>query len=127
MTQDIEVKLSHLNEAREELKLVQAQVKALEKDILREIKESGKATEDIPFNYAGGYYRAAIRIGGTRHLAPLKAEVIEAIRQLMPEDEQTTEKAEAFYESLYSDRPVPDKVSIKAVEKPGDLPASKAA
>ena len=127
MTQDIEVKLSHLNEAREELKLVQAQVKALEKDILREIKESGEAKEAIPFDYAGVYYRATIRIDGTRHLAPRKTEIIEAIRKLMPEDEQTTEKAEAFYESLYSDRPVPDKVSIKAVEKPGDLPASKAA
>lgn len=125
MTQDIEAKLSHYNEAMEELRIVQAQVKALEKDILREIKESGEIRNDIPFEYAGGYYRATIRIDGTRHLAPLKKEVIEAIRQMMPEDEQTTEKAEAFYESLYSHRPVPDKVSIKAVEKPDDKNAKK--
>ena len=127
MTQEIEAKLSHYNEAKEELRLIQAQVKALEKDILREIKESGETKKDIPFDYAGGYYRATIRIDGTRHLAPRKEEIIEAIRTMMPEDEQTTEKAEAYYESLYSDRPVPDKVSIKAVEKPGDLPASETA
>ncbi len=127
MTQGIEAKLSHYNEAKEELKIIQAHVKALEKDILREIKESGGTESDIPFDYAGGYYRATVRIDGTRHLAPLKTEIIEAIRKLMPEDEQTTEKAEAYYNSLYSDRPVPDKVSIKPVEKPGDLPATKAA
>lgn len=124
MTQDIEVKLSHLNEAREELKLAQAQVKALEKDILRTIMESGEERNEIPFDYAGRCYNATIRVDESRNLAPTKELTIEGIRQLLPEGEQTTVKAEAYYNSLYSERPVSDKVTIKVAKPKGEESAS---
>lgn len=117
MTQDIEAKLSHYNEAKEELKLLRKNVEALENDILRILKEKGNPPNEIPFDYAGGSYRAVINIDRTMSRAPNQEETIEAIRKLLPEGEQTTEKAQALYQTLYQERPVRDSVIIRSQKK----------
>ena len=125
MTQEIEAKLSHLNEAKEELRLLQKHVVALESDILRTIQEEECPPSAVNFSYAGGYYRANINIGRVMSRAPNQKETIEAIRKLLPDGEQTTKAAEAHYQSLYQERPIRDSVTIKAVTKPEDEHAQK--
>lgn len=87
--------------------------------------ESGEERNEIPFDYAGRCYNATIRVDESRNLAPTKELTIEGIRQLLPEGEQTTVKAEAYYNSLYSERPVSDKVTIKVAKPKGEESASQ--
>lgn len=120
MTQEIEAKLSHYNEAKEELRLLKQNVAALEDDILRTLKEGGNPPSEIPFAYAGAHYRAVINIDRAMSRAPNQEDTIEAIRKLLPEGEQTTEKAKAYYRSLYKEKPVRDSVTIRTMKKPDD-------
>jgi uncharacterized coiled-coil protein SlyX len=125
VTQDIEAKLSHYNEAKEELRLLKQNVAALEEDILRTLKEKENPPSEIPFDYAGNYYRAVINIDRTVNRAPNQDDTIEAIRKMLPEGEQTTEKAKAHYQSLYKEKPVRDSVTIRSIKKPDDKNAEK--
>lgn len=125
MTQEIEAKLSHYNEAKEEMRLLRRNIEALEEDILRILKEKGNPPSEIPFDYAGDYYRAVINIDRTASRAPNKEDTIEAFRKLLPEGEQTTEEAEAHYRTLYKDRPVRDSVIIRSMKKPDEKNAQK--
>lgn len=125
MTQDIEAKLSHFNEAKEEIRLLKQNIAALEEDILRILKDKGKPPSEVSFAYAGRFYRAVINIDRTANRAPNQEDTIEAIRKMMPEGEQTTEKAKAHYQSLYKEKPVRDSVTIRPMKKPDDRNAEK--
>ena len=92
---------------------------------MQTLKEKGNPPSEIPFDYAGHYYRAVINIGRTVSRAPNQEDTIEAIRKMLPEGEQTTENAKAHYQTLYKEKPVRDSVTIRSMKKPDDKNAEK--
>ena len=104
-------------EAKVELKTVTDRKKALEKQILELAKKEGISGE-IAFNYAGRYFKANINIDRTRTKLPTKDEVIEQIRKMLPEEEQTVDNARKVYEGLTKQAPMSDSVTTKEVEPP---------
>ncbi len=107
-------------EAKAELKTVTDRKKALEKQILELAKKEGISGE-IAFNYAGRYFKANINIDRTRTKLPTKDEVIEQIRKMLPEEEQTVDNARKVYEGLTKQAPMSDSVTTKEVEPPREV------
>ena len=107
-------------EAKAEKKAAESRQKSLEKQILELAKKEGISGE-LAFDYAGRYFKANINIDRTRAKLPTKDEVIEQIRKMLPEEEQTVDNARKVYEGLTKQAPMSDSVTTKEVEPPREV------
>ena len=107
-------------EVKAEKKMAESRQKSLEKQILELAKKKGISGE-VAFDYAGRYFRANINIDRTRTKLPTKDEVIEQIRKMLPEEEQTVDNARKVYEGLTKQAPMSDSVTTKEVEPPREV------
>ena len=107
-------------EAKAEKKAAESRQKSLEKQILELAKKEGISGE-LAFDYAGRYFKANINIDRTRTKLPTKDEVIEQIRKMLPEEEQTVDNARKVYEGLTKQAPMSDSVTTKEVEPPREV------
>jgi outer membrane PBP1 activator LpoA protein len=109
--------LAWLAEAKEEMKIVERRVKALQQKILEAAKEL-KMRGKVEFNYAGKYYEASLNIDRIRIKNPTIDDLKERIRKLLPEGEQTAENADKEWKSLCVEAPMNDSVTLKEVAGP---------
>jgi hypothetical protein len=114
MDPELESLLPYLAETKAEIKHAEVRQKNLQARILEIAKEKGM-TGEVEFDYAGRFFRANLNIGRVRTRLPNQKEIIEQIRQMLPEGEQTVEHAQTVYDSLKREDTMNDSVTMKEI------------